>query len=253
MTVNPTSPPPGWYPAPDQSSGTWWWDGTRWTPPVEQGPQRPAMTNGLAKLAVATQALLGVSAAMSLATIGIESFGINAVTTYLEGDESSVRLLDAYDAISPVVSILSLIALLATAVVWVLWQYRVAKQFPGQTRRTPGWHVGSWFVPVVSAWFPYQNISDLWRAGGRTRPGWQIVWWLCWLVSGSLLQASSRLLMSAETLDQFRVAMSVSLAGEIFLLAAAPLAWLIVRGITKGITQRADSAVLSATMAIDAR
>nr|WP_242061411.1 MULTISPECIES: DUF4328 domain-containing protein [Microbacterium] len=115
--------------------------------------------------------------------------------------------------------------------------YQAAKRFVGQTRRSPGWHVGAWFVPIISAWFPYQNISDLWRAVGRSRPGWQIVWWLCWLLSNSMIQVSTRLYLSAETLEQFQIAMSVSIAGEVLLLAAAALASLVVRGITRGITR----------------
>ncbi len=92
-------------------------------------------------------------------------------------------------------------------------------------------------MPIISAWFPYQNISDLWRAVGRSRPGWQIVWWLCWLLSNSMIQVSTRLYLSAETLEQFQIAMSVSIAGEVLLLAAAALASLVVRGITRGITR----------------
>lgn len=237
MSITPTPPPPGWYPSPDGSSTLWWWDGARWTPNAQPG-QQPVMTNALAKLAVATQVLLVVCGLMSVATIGVEMFGIGAVTSYLDGNDAAIDRLTSYDQITLVVTILSATVLLVTGVVWVLWQYRAAKHVLGQTRRSPGWHVGSWLVPIICIWFPYQNISDLWRAVGRSRPSWQILWWLCWLVNTVLIQISSRIYASAETLDQFRVAMSVSIAGEVLLLAAAPMAWLIVRGITQGIRRR---------------
>ncbi|HEY9308658.1 MAG TPA: DUF4328 domain-containing protein [Microbacterium sp.] len=238
MSTTPTSSPAGWYPAPDGSPATWWWDGARWTPPGSQPSQQPTTTNAITKLATATQVLLAVCGLMSVITIGVETFGISAVTGYLNGHAAAIDLLNSYDQITFVVTILSVVALLATGVLWVLWQYRAAKHLPGHTRRSPGWHVGSWFVPVICVWFPYQNISDLWRAVGRSRPAWQILWWLCWLVSNVLIQISSRIYTSAQDLDQFRVAMSVSIAGEVLLLAAAPLAWLIVRGITEGIVRR---------------
>ena len=94
-------------------------------------------------------------------------------------------------------------------------------------------------MPVVSLWFPYQNISDLWRALGRVRPSWQVVWWLLWVVSNVISQISSRIYLEAVDLEQLRVAMALSLGGEILLLAAAPFAWLVVRGITQGVVDQA--------------
>ncbi|KRC61026.1 hypothetical protein ASE14_08735 [Agromyces sp. Root81] len=246
MTTNiPTSPPPGWYPAPDGSSETWWWDGARWAhpQPQHQPEQRPDATNAIAKLAMATQVLLLVCIVMSVATIGVETFGIITIADYLNGDDTAVDRFDTYDQSTFVVSILSSLVLITTAVIWVIWQYRVAKQVTGRTRRSPGWHAGSWFVPIISLWFPYQNVSDLWRAVGRTRPSWQIIWWLLWVVSNYVIQLSGRIYLVAEDLETMRVAMWMSLAGEVLLLAAAPLAWLVIRGITRGILQRPSNPV----------
>lgn len=238
MTDTPTPPPAGWYPAPDGSSATWWWDGAAWSQPHDQAGQLPATTDAIAKLATATQVLLIVCGAMSVATIGIETFGISAATGFLSGSATDVGVLDLYDQSSLVVSILSSLVLLATGIVWVNWQYRVAKQVADRTRRSAGWHVGSWFVPIISLWFPYQNVADLWRAVGRTRPSWQIVWWLLWVGGNLMVSQSTRVSTAAEDLEQFRVAMSISLAAEILLLAAVPFAWLVVRGITQGVMQR---------------
>lgn len=198
------------------------------------------MTNAIAKLATTTQVLLIACGVVSVATIGVETFGISSVTGFLDGNQAAVDLINAYDQAVLVTSILSAVLLVATGVLWAIWQYRVAKQVAGGTRRSPGWHAGSWFIPIVSFWFPYENISDLWRAVGRSRPPWQIVWWLLWVVSNWVIQVSSRIYATAEELDEFRVAMWVSLAGEFLQLAAVPLAWLVIRGITHGILQRSS-------------
>ncbi|WP_164743535.1 DUF4328 domain-containing protein [Microbacterium sulfonylureivorans] len=189
-------------------------------------------------LAVATQVLLIVCGVMSIVTIGVETFGITSATAYLDGYTSAIDLINTYDRVTLIVTILAAIAILATGVLWVLWQYRAAKHAAGQTRRSPGWHVGSWVVPIICLWFPYQNISDLWRATGRSRPAWQIVWWACWIVSSVLFQIATRIFAVAEDLELFRLGMSLSLAGEVFQMAAVPFAWLIVRDITLGITRR---------------
>ncbi|MFF2275747.1 DUF4328 domain-containing protein [Agromyces sp. NPDC058126] len=244
MTNTPTSPAPGWYPAPDGSSQTWWWDGAGWTQPPTQAQYQPepspAAINAIAKLATATQVLILVWVVTSVATIGVEIFGLTAVADYLSGIDTTVDRLDLYDQGTAVVSILSSLAIIAAGVIWVIWQFRVAKQVTGQTRRSPGWHAGSWFIPIVSFWFPYQNVSDLWRALGRTRPSWLIVWWLLWVVGNYAIQLSSRAYLFAEDLEGFRAGMWLSLAGELLMLASAPMAWLVIRGITQGIVQRSS-------------
>jgi hypothetical protein len=221
----------------------WWWDGARWTQPHYGSGQRPAVSNTIAKLAMATQVLLIICAVRSVAAIGMETFGITVVTQYINGNESAGGLLDAYNQMAAVVPILGLVFVVLTGGVWVIWQYRVAKQAPGRTVRSPGWHAGSWFIPLISLWFPYQNIADLWRAVGRSRPSWQILWWWLWIGSSVVILISGRIYTSAEGPEQFRVAMWANLAGEILLLAAAPLAWLIIRGITQGILHRSAGSV----------
>ena len=186
-TPTPSSPPAGWYPAPDGSAKPWWWDGSRWRMYAPTADPQPAPTKSLAKLATATQALLLACGVVSIATIGVELFGIVGVSSFFAGSLSAAGLLSAYDVLTALVAVLGSLFILATGVLWAIWQYRAAKRVPGRTRRTPGWHAGSWFIPVVTFWFPYQNISDLWRAGGRQRPSWQIAWWLLWLGSNALI------------------------------------------------------------------
>ncbi|WP_169053943.1 DUF4328 domain-containing protein [Agromyces sp. H66] len=200
-------------------------------------------------MASATQVLLIVCSGLSLVTIGIELFGIGAVSGYLAGDGAAIGSIEAYDQSTALVSVLSSIAFIVTGVLWAIWQYRAAKQVVGRTRRSPGRHASSWFIPIVSFWFPYQNVSDLWRAIGLSRPSWQIVWWLLFLGSNFVIGISSRVYLAAETLEQFRNAMWMSLAGEVLLLAAAPFAWMVVRGITRGILDRAR--LVDATSAED--
>ena len=242
MTTTP--PPAGWYPAIDGSNATWWWDGERWSqPPAQAQPQQvpvqnPAANAAIAKLATATQVLLIVCGVISVAIIGTEVFGIIAVGDFLAGGTSSIDMLDAYDRNTAVTSVLSSVVLIATGVLWAVWQYRAAKTVVGLTRRSPGWHAGSWFIPVISLWFPFQNISDLWRAVGRVRPAWSGIWWFLWLACNVVIQMGTRVYLAAVEIEQFRVAMWLSLIGEVLLVAAVPLAWLVVRGITQGILER---------------
>lgn len=245
-------PPAGWYPSPDGSGAQAWWDGTQWVLNPEPAPLPvpvPVPAGAVpTRLAVATQILLGFCAAVSLAIIGVEIFGIGVATRYLGGDLSVVRQLTTYDQLTAVVSVLSSVSLIATGVVWVVWQFRAAKRVPGLTRRSPGWHAGSWFIPVISLVFPYQNVSDLWKAIGRPRPAWLGLWWGLWIASTIAVQISTRVYLVAEDLEVFLIAMGASLVGQLLLLGAAPLAWLIVRGITRGLVQSAQGSPQGASL-----
>lgn len=192
-------------------------------------------TGSIARLAAVTQWFLVGCIGTYIAATGVEIFGIVTLTNYIDGDDSALDLLDTYDQLSLVVSALSLLPLVGAVVTWVIWQYRVAKRVSGQTRRSPGWHAGSWFIPVVSLWYPYQNISDLWRATGSHRPPWQVTWWTLGIASNCFALIGSAMYAVAEYAETLRESMWLNIASTALLLVAAPLAILLVRGITRGV------------------
>ena len=272
MSDSLVPPPAGWYPAPNGSGEQWWWDGTAWAQPQPAQPAQPAEpeqpvqaqpwqqqpsqqpwqqqasqqpwqqqqaqprnTETIRRLSMATQILLWVSAGFSLITIFVEFFGLSVINGYLNDLFLPEGNMVGYAGLSSLVAILAVLVLIATGICWVIWQFQVAQQVAGLTRRTPGWHIGSWFIPVVSFWFPYQNISDLWKAVRRPQPSWQLAWWLLWLGGGIVSQISSRIVMDSYTVESWRVAMYSSIGAEVLTLAAVPFACLILRGITDGL------------------
>ncbi|MGX5682147.1 DUF4328 domain-containing protein [Schumannella luteola] len=246
MTSDATPlPPAGWYPSPTGSGAQAWWDGAQWQ--LDRTPEvlpslPPAPDHSIPKLAGAIQVLLIIAGVAYLATVVTELFGITAATRYLGGDASAVALLTIYDQVTLVVSVLTALLLIATGIVWVVWQFRVARQLPGRTRRSPGWHAGSWFIPFVNWFFPYQNVSDLWTAVGRPRPSWLLLWWLLWVIGNAVLGISGRVYQYADSLEGYLASMVLGLIGDILMIAAAPLAVLVVRGITAGLLSGGASA-----------
>ncbi|WP_314650581.1 DUF4328 domain-containing protein [uncultured Microbacterium sp.] len=220
---------PGWYPAPDGSGAPWWWDGSQWVQPTVGAP----MGKPVGRLASAVQVLLISTVALTLGSIAVDAFGVMAVSAYLDGDFDAADSLVSYDTLAMAVNIPLFVALLATGVLWVIWQHRLATRAHGRTRRSPAWHVWSWIIPVIAFWFPYQNVSDLWRAAGRTRPSWQIAWWLLWIAGGFFGAISSQMGTRAETLDELLVSMLVGIISSVLTLAAAPFAVRLVRELTQ--------------------
>ena len=59
-------------------------------------------------------------------------------------------------------SLLKLMLEVPFYMLFLSWQYKAADtaRLFLPARRSPGLGVGSWFIPVVSLWFPYQSIRD---------------------------------------------------------------------------------------------
>jgi hypothetical protein len=87
--------------------------------------------------------------------------------------------------------VVGLLLFFAIMPVFLVWLYRASGNAHASgcpQRRSAGWAVGGWFVPVIFLWFPYQAVCDIWRAGQpperRTGIPWLVVaWWACWLLA----------------------------------------------------------------------
>jgi hypothetical protein len=111
------------------------------------------------------------------------------------GHQFRVNWHDAQNGITPPpyhgptgftpISLLVGLVTLGAVVVACIWQHRAASAARGlgiPSRRSPGWGVGAWFVPVVSLWVPYSAIRDCLPPDDPRRPR-VLQWWIAWLVA----------------------------------------------------------------------
>ncbi len=97
----------------------------------------------------------------------------------------------ANDARQQVLAGLNLVALLTMLILFLRWIYRAMSNVHalGATDvESPGWSVGSFFVPFVNFVVPYTAMSQIWRASASAGH-WQDetapivgVWWALWLI-----------------------------------------------------------------------
>ena len=78
----------------------------------------------------------------------------------------------------------------AAQIVFLVWQYRAAnvgRQLGYPFRRSPGWGVALWFIPIVNLWMPYQAIRDCLPPGHAER-GTVLQTWILLLVTNVSIQ-----------------------------------------------------------------
>ncbi len=94
----------------------------------------------------------------------------------------------SYNPLNPFVLFLTLGAI----VVACLWQHRAAtaaRALGLPTTHSPAWGVGSWFVPVVNFWMPYQAIRDCLAPDDPNRR-LVLQWWLVLMATWSTVFAA---------------------------------------------------------------
>ena len=126
-------------------------------------------------------------------------FGIFAYLEY-----SSPPALDSgvYLAGS-LVAMVAFVVMIACFVVVGCWIYRAnanAHMLSSEMTISPGWAVGSYFIPILNLFRPFQGMKETWLAShfrgnwhGEPAPGLLGWWWALWLVVNILDNIAGRL------------------------------------------------------------
>ncbi|MFM2091516.1 MAG: hypothetical protein RLZZ127_2005 [Planctomycetota bacterium] len=134
---------------------------------------------------------------------------------------------------------------ITTVVCWCLWVYRVVRNALALGKRSlepgAGWTVGSFFVPVVCLFLPYQGLCQAWdRAHPKgTGRGLLLAWWLVWILSN--LASYITLFASKfgeETQHTLFSGSPISAIDMLVSITAVVLATLVLRRISHGQDER---------------
>ncbi len=142
---------------------------------------------------------------------------------------SESQIMDAAesnDARQRVVGIMQIVVLVVTAILMLKWIHRanfnVRQLGAAGMRFTPGWSIGWYFIPIANLWKPYQAMKEIWKAS-KNPADWQDRsvssvlpwWWFFWIISNSLGNASFRMYLRAEELNELIAANVVTLLCDV--------------------------------------
>jgi hypothetical protein len=240
--------PPGWYPDPAGGPGQRWWDGYAWTeatvqsevppsPPGWAGPP-PGLPGRAANQLVARELSMFPIARIAVAIPALYYLSsllyqrINRTQLLQDGHQFRLsyeaaehgRTASAFHASGTVNPIFVLVWLftIAAVVFACIWQHRAATAarslgFPA--KHSPGWGVGSWFVPIVNLWMPYQAIRDC-LPPHDPRRALVVRWWLVLTATWLLTSVAGLVaLFSSDAALGIGIPAAVACVG---LLATAP-------------------------------
>lgn len=193
--------PPGWYPDPWMPGGTRWWDGNHWGPPAGPPPggYRPLVDldderrNGDrvrgALIAGMAAYVLQMIAQVIYLTAFAKEFRRLFDQPVGRGQTTLAFQLDPTAQVASLLVNLASLVLLVVGILFLIWFHRAltnAQNLGLPLRRSPGWGVAGFLIPIVNFWFPYQSACDLF---GPDRPERKLVlrWWLTWLSGGFLI------------------------------------------------------------------
>lgn len=142
-----------------------------------QGFARPPGSVGVQStrgLATALSVLVPMVAVLSLLGVALDPMEIRV-------EDQQTTLFQGW------MGVLTSIVWVAAAAVALTWAYRVvanARLVGDPTRPSPGWAVGSWFIPLANYVLPFLVLKEAWT---KSRVGYMAVfalWWGTWVLAG---------------------------------------------------------------------
>jgi uncharacterized protein DUF4328 len=152
-------------------------------------------------------------------------------------------------ALTGVLGLATVAVYIATVIVFLMWLYRASNNvaaFGEPLQHSSGWAVGSFFVPIMNLFVPYQAVKDVWKKSDPAAadsmlhsvspPGFFPAWWGFWLASNFASNIYFRMTLADAPADG---AALVGILAEILSIAAAAFAIQVVRDIDRRQTERA--------------
>lgn len=142
-------------------------------------------------------------------------------------------------------ALVELIIYLTTVVFFLMWLYRAYDNLRAFDRwrrlnYSPGWAVGSFFIPFVNLVVPYRAVKEVWQKSGPPDeallsepgpPAWFPIWWLFWLLAAFAGNISMRASFNENVPES--TATMISIVASALSIVAAVFAYLVVDAIDK--------------------
>ena len=162
----------------------------------------------------------------------------NLLKSLQNNEEVSDHMLTSNDTREQIIGILYLIVFITSAITFIQWFRRAYYNLNVRTNcdHSDGWAAGSWFVPIISLYRPYQIMKEMWnkttsliktKTSDYAENGTMIIglWWTLWIISNYIGNYVLKSAFKAETIENF---LNSTIADMTMSILGIPLAILTV-------------------------
>ncbi len=185
--------------------------------------------------------LLWIGLVLEIVSLVSKYFQYDLLKTAANGGGVSLEIAEANDTREQIIAIISLIVYCISIVTFIQWFRRAYYNLHLRVDHlslTEGWAAGSWFVPIVCLYRPYQIMKELYEETKdilikkgldvtekftTASLGW---WWTLWIINNVISQFIFRYSMKAETIEELTLSTVVSMIGNVI---GIPLALITIK------------------------
>ncbi|MEN1679385.1 MAG: DUF4328 domain-containing protein [Planctomycetota bacterium] len=141
------------------------------------------------------------------------------------------------DTVFMALGVAFLVAMIVLLFAFCRWKYRSYANLRAfgveDTRMTPRWAVGYYFIPIVNLYMPFRAMKDIINGSAgkpvETGVGFVTLWWTMHVLSGVAESTAGRMEFSATTLAAAQSAELFGLVGSVLTVIALPLEIRVIR------------------------
>lgn len=185
--------------------------------------------------------LIWVVLGMDIILLVARYFEYDLIQTAMNGGYISPEAVDANDLRIQIMGIAYLVVYIISAITFIQWFRRAYYNLHLKLNYLDykeGWAAGSWFVPIINFYRPYQIMKEMYqetkelllKKGVAPHEISSIAlvhaWWGLWMLNNVITQVANRTAASAETLE---VLLATTIAHIVVSVLVIPLAIITVK------------------------
>lgn len=191
-----------------------------------------------AKIAIV---LIGAMMALDVITIILDYIQYDLLQSLAGGvfvSEDTINLNDSTQQINGIIYLIVFIISAITFIQWFRRAYNNLHQRLTYLSLSEGWAAGSWFVPIINLYRPFQIMKELYdeTSGLLVKRGlievnqlstnYLGIWWAFWIINNLIGQIVFRMSNNAQSIEDYS---SMTLVSMVNSLVGIPLALLAIR------------------------
>ncbi len=200
------------------------------------------------KRAKAILLLIWIMLGLEVVSLISEGLQYNLLQKVSNGGEITIAAANANDLRVQIIGIIYMIAYIISGIAFIMWFRRAYFNLHQKVLAlsfSEGWAAGSWFVPIINLYRPFQIMKELYlethkillNKGLIKKESLSIkplgLWWTFWIISGILGQFIFRYSMKAETIDELTISTVASIISNIIGIPLALITIKIIKDYSK--------------------